>query len=132
MRILPAKYSPSTLGYVIKNLVDKTTGVLAGPNSRLNIYAYINFGFAGSIIYSFFCGLLLNILRKQFFNSSPNISYDKKLLLLLIYLSAIKLENDTPYFISNINNIIFFFSGIIIMNMILKKMHDRKNLIGAV
>jgi hypothetical protein len=125
LRILPEYFKPPGIGFEIYNLANKTVDVLAGPNPRHNIYGYVNFGFVGSLYFSFFCGAILNILRSSFL-TNKNKSLDKKMLIYLLYLMAIKIETDPPAFIAGLNNIIIFFFMIVVVNNILKNIKVSK------
>jgi hypothetical protein len=125
LRILPEYFKPPGIGFEIYNLANKTVDVLAGPNPRHNIYGYVNFGFVGSLWFSFFCGVILNVLRGSFLTNKDK-SLDKKMVIYLLYLTAIKIETDPPAFIAGSNNIIIFFSMVVVVNNILKNIKASK------
>jgi hypothetical protein len=125
IRILPQKYMPPGMGFELSEIANKTPGILAGPNPRHNVYGYVNFDFFGSILFSLFCGFILNLVRKKFFNVSKDVSHVKKLFNLLLYSCFLALEGDPPAAITNFNNIILFFPIIIIINLILKYINSK-------
>jgi hypothetical protein len=120
IRILPQKYRPPGMGFELSEIANKAPGILAGPNPRHNVYGYVNFDFYGSILFSLCCGIILNIVRNNFFRMSKGASHERKMFALIMYSSFLNLEGDFPSVIMKFNNIILFFPLIIIMNVIFK------------
>jgi hypothetical protein len=125
IRILPQKYMPPGMGFELSEIANKAPGILTGPNPRHNVYGYVNFDFWGSILFSLFCGMMINIARTRFFNTSKDASHEKKILNLILYSSFLGFEGDPPSAIMGLNNIILFFPIILILILILKYIHPR-------
>jgi oligosaccharide repeat unit polymerase len=123
LRLFPSELTLPALGFELSSMVNNTD-IMSGPNSRHNIYGYVNFGFIGSILFSFFCGLLINIIRKAIFNVQF-VTQDKKILLLLIYLCAVKIEADPPAAIAYFDNIILLFPIFLILNAALTQINKK-------
>jgi oligosaccharide repeat unit polymerase len=128
IRILPEKYMPPGMGFELSAIANNSPGILAGPNARHNIYGYVNFGFFGSIVFSLFCGFILNIVRNRFFRTRTESSHESKILNLILYTSVLGIEPDTPTAIMLFNNLIIFFPFIIIINHILKYIYPNNRI----
>ena len=119
LRLVPAQFVQQPIGFEIYNLANNTIDVLNGPNPRHNIIGYINWGFTGSIIFSFCCGILLSLGRNLFYTST-NRSHKAKILIMLFYSYVVSIETDPPFCISSINSILLLGVALLIFEYILE------------
>jgi hypothetical protein len=128
-RIVPSSEFPKPLGYALAKMFYTITWI-EGPNPRLNVFGYVYFGYFGSILYSFFVGILLGKVRYLFFKKVYSAMFSK-MCITLLYLKIYSVETDINYFFSLLNNIIcvlpvvFFFSFLlfVLMERIRNKRH---------
>ena len=118
LRLVPPEFVQQPIGFEIYNLANNTVGILNGPNPRHNIIGYINWGFAGSIIFSFLCGITLSLGRNLFYNASFR-THQTKIVVMLIYAAVVNIETDPAFSIATLNNILFMGMAIIIVKFIM-------------
>ena len=119
IRIFTEDMAPPGIGFELYNLANKSVDAFAGPNPRHNIYGYVNFGFWGGILFSLGCGLILSFTRRSLFSTNLNITQDRKILILLCYLSVVSVETDPPSTIMYLNNIILIYPILLLINNLL-------------
>jgi hypothetical protein len=118
LRLVPPQFVQQPIGFEIYNLANNTVAVLAGPNSRHNILGYINWGFTGSIVFSFACGIALSLGRNLFYNSAHK-THKAKILVMMLYASVVNIETDPPLFISSLSNLLIMGVAMVILGLIL-------------
>jgi hypothetical protein len=79
------------LGYILNDIVHDTENSVVGPTIRFNVEGYVNFGFFGSMIFSFFCAWILATSR-NFFIKSRNATAYIQLLAVVLYKNSIPIE----------------------------------------
>ncbi|MRG46920.1 hypothetical protein GFS24_17495 [Chitinophaga sp. SYP-B3965] len=90
--------------------------LIQGANMRHNVFGLLYFGFAGSIIYSFFLGLLVSFIRFFMPRMTINNSYFKFACVYLL-LKCNAIEADMTLFITYINNLVIVLIMIIVFNL---------------
>lgn len=125
IRIFPPELAPPGIGFELYSLVSGVDAI-GGPNPRHNVYGYVNFGFIGSLFFSFFCGFIVNRVRSFVLLSNKNMSQDRKILVLLLYFCFAYMETDPPASIAAFNNLILLFPIILFFNAILMRIEKPK------
>jgi oligosaccharide repeat unit polymerase len=92
-RIIPESSIPRGTGFILNDIINNQKNSASGPNARFNIDGLINFGFVGSIVFSFCCGCFLAICRNMFIKKKDNSVY-AQLFTVLIYLNAVFIETQ--------------------------------------
>jgi len=124
-RVLPEEFIHLGMGFELSAIANNAPGILAGPNPRHNLFGYVHFGFWGGILFSFFCGLILNITRSRFIYLASSSSFYEKMLVMLLYLVVFRIEADPPSAIANFNNLIIFLPVIIFLGYTIKYAQPR-------
>ena len=130
LRLVPPQFVQQPIGFEIYNLANKTVEVLNGPNPRHNVLGYINWGFSGSIVFSFICGILLSLGRNIFYTSTFK-SHKAKIVVMLLFASVVNIETDPPLFISSLNNIFLMGLGMLILEFIFEHSKKAQNFLGT-
>jgi hypothetical protein len=71
-------------------------GLNIGPNARHNILGYVSFGYWGSLIFSFFIGILVGFLRNKLIKLLK-LNLESLTIFVLILSSALYLPADFAY-----------------------------------
>lgn len=109
-RLVPREQIPESLGITLFNYYYVSDST-AGPNPRLNVFAYVYYGFIGSIIFSFIVGLFVGYIRnKLFFKLRKNVF--AQLFYTVLYLQIMNFETDPASAVSGIQNILIIFPAI--------------------
>jgi hypothetical protein len=104
-RLVDENFPQHPIGFDFSNIIYNRSGSLTGPNPRHNIIGYINFGYYGSIIFSFFCGLVFGMIRKKAASSN---GLTEQSLSFLFYSLCLFVETDPTMLLSNITSILIF------------------------
>ncbi len=93
-------------GFELSDLVYDVQGSTTGPNPRFNLVGYAYFGFFGSIVVSFLCGLLLAIFRNLFIKS-VHFGSICQVFVYFIYSIGSSIETDLPAVIASCTTNLF-------------------------
>jgi hypothetical protein len=97
-----------------------------GPNPRMNVFGYIQYGFTGSIIYALIVGMISSFLRNRLFKLLPsNILGCIVYFYLLMFASTI--ETDLIYSLGSVINLAFFLVPFLIACYVLALSSQFKN-----
>lgn len=118
LRLVPPEFVQQPIGFEIYNLANNTVGILNGPNPRHNVIGFINWGFTGSILFSFLCGMTLSLGRNLFFNPSFR-THQTRIAVMLIYAAVVNIETDPAFSIATLNNILFMGMAVAIVKFIM-------------
>ena len=119
LRLVPLEFVQQPIGFEIYNLANNTIAVLKGPNPRHNVLGYINWGFYGSIVFSFCCGILLSLGRNVFYNSSQKTQL-AKIVAMLFYASVVNIETDPPFFVASLTNMLLIAMVVVIIQIFIQ------------
>lgn len=116
LRLIPREAQPQTLGIQLFRMFNKSD-IIAGPNSRHNVFGYAYFGFYLSIIFSYAIGILLSYIRnKSFYKLRKNII--TQLIFVFLYSNLISLETDPSMAFSGIENALLIFPVILFIAIV--------------
>jgi hypothetical protein len=104
-RLIDSSFRQLGIGFKLMDIITGKAGSVSGPNPRMDIVGYINFGIFGTCFFSFFIGLILGKIRKLFFDCTSSNVVIKTITFLFYYL-FISACTDPTAAISNITNII--------------------------
>lgn len=107
-RIIPRESLKQAAGFQLFNNVYGTTGKNFGPNLRHNILGYLNFGFFGSILFSFIIGFVISYIRKIAYLRLKNNTLSRLMFILIMYF-IVTINFDLLFFIDRMNNFILTF-----------------------
>jgi hypothetical protein len=124
LRLVSSGFPQQPIGFEIYNLANNTSNILNGPNPRFNIIGYINWGFSGSIIFAFACGALLSWGRNLFYTARPK-THSAKIIIMLLYFSAVNIEIDPPFSLSLMTNLLFMIAALLVLEFILERFSMR-------
>lgn len=65
----------------------------AGPNARHNIFGFVSFGYIGSVVFSFFIGLVMGFLRNRLIKLMKS-NVESLIIFVLVVNNAFSLESD--------------------------------------
>jgi hypothetical protein len=124
IRIIPETRINKEMGLQLARIILRNKNVTGGPNPRMNIVGYVNFGLYGNFLFCFFCGILLAICRNQFLKNEK-ISPFLEIFAIVIYTNVAIIETDPSSVISGTTNIILvgfiYLIAIFITKYLLKK-----------
>lgn len=117
LRIYKYEDLPEAIGITLKN-IHHPSDVVSGPNARHNVFGLIYYGFFGSIIFSFVLGAALSFSR----NVLPRLLRYSPLSGFVFTYLAVKLpflETDPMLALTYVNNILFVFPLLYLVNVVL-------------
>ncbi|TRX13394.1 O-antigen polymerase [Flavobacterium gawalongense] len=117
LRIMDWKDLPQVIGITFKN-IHHPSDIPSGPNGRHNVFGLIYFGFFGSILFSYCIGLILSFIRNKLSLFLSNNFFGGAVFTYLITKSA-ALDSDPMLTITYFNNVIFIFSILYFLYLIL-------------
>lgn len=110
----------ASIGNQVFQIMTDNYEINAGPNPRLSVLALVCFGFVGSIIFSYFIGVLASYLRNVLsLKIRKNIFYLS--VYVFIYIKILPLEVDVSLSVNNFTSLLISVTFFYVMIYILKK-----------
>jgi uncharacterized membrane protein len=104
-RLVDNNFRQLGIGFALMDIITGKIGSTSGPNPRMDIVSYINFGILGTCLFSFSVGIVLGKIRNLFLNYTSS-SIATKTTVFLFYYLFISIYTDPTAAIGNITNIL--------------------------
>ncbi len=117
LRLIEWEKLPNAIGLQLFQKMHETQ-LIAGPNTRHNIFGLFYFGFYGSIIFSYFAGLCASFLRNKLYYLVRN-NMIGMLIFILMAKDSLNFETDPVSLVSNFLSIILIFPFLYFISLII-------------